>query len=455
MLRFSCKCGYEFNLTDDRAGEMIQCPRCGLLVDAPRADELAWLGPDGTYAVDDSADAAPPPPGTTLAEMYRTYSRRTSDEYGVEKDLRPGAGHYDHLGDEDDTGRRPRRIAPRYDPVTGERILPLELKDEPVRPAIPVAAEVEWVELDEAEAEAELAAVAVEPIPVAAIPVTPGSGRSLGYATADVGHHALLHSLPVDLLVRPGNATVMVFAYAFYVAGIVAKYPLAGFCDVAHVPMAAVMLVDVPLWLLAAHFGCVVDDVGPEGIDELPRPLRNLSFGEDLFGPAVRVAAAVAICFGPAAGLALAAGSHRPPATAGVLLLGLLGAYGFPAVLLTLLTGTTVLNLTPGRVAGVIGRCGPQYVLSVLLGLATLASSVGIVLGPGVLPPLGRLPFLLPLGRLPLLVPALAGVVYVTHLFAWHLGLMYRAHHDAFPWLAQRHIPTPRPPRRRPAYLDR
>ena len=54
MIRFACKCGFEFNVTEDRAGHMLQCPRCSLLVDVPRREELSWLGPDGTYAVTDT-----------------------------------------------------------------------------------------------------------------------------------------------------------------------------------------------------------------------------------------------------------------------------------------------------------------------------------------------------------------------------------------------------------------
>jgi hypothetical protein len=34
--------------------------------------------------------------------------------------------------------------------------------------------------------------------------------------------------------------------------------------------------------------------------------------------------------------------------------------------------------------------------------------------------------------------------IYITHFFCWHLGLMYRAHHDVFPWVLQRHEKKPR-----------
>ena len=37
-------------------------------------------------------------------------------------------------------------------------------------------------------------------------------------------------------------------------------------------------------------------------------------------------------------------------------------------------------------------------------------------------------------------LPALGAGVYLMHYFMWYLGLMYRSHHDQFPWVLQRHI---------------
>ncbi len=452
MIRFACKCGNAFNVADDRAGEMLQCPRCSLLVDVPRADELAWLGPDGTYAIDTTGDDAPPP-GRTLAEMYRTYSRKTTDEHGNYKDLRPTADFYRTIGDEPVDGHTPRRIAPRYDPVTGERILPLALKDEPAQPVLSLAVEVDLDELDEPPLEA----IPVAGVVSAAPAVWPGAAaRSLGYATNETtGHAASLRTLPVDLLARPGNATVLFFVFWFYVAAelmMAAEHALS-FGGIA-VPGLVVVLTNVPLWFLLAHYGCVVQDVGPEAIDELPRPLRNFSPAEDVVGPGVRVAVAILICYGPMLIVGGVTGLHPRAAAAATLLLGAVGSYGFPAVVLTLLTAGTVLNLSPGRVVGVIVQCGPQYVLSAVLAGATMALALAVVLGPSVVPALEPVAFLHLFGRAVVMVPAIWVVMYVTHFFAWHLGLMYRAHHDGFPWVAQRHIRTPRP-ERRATYLER
>ena len=34
--------------------------------------------------------------------------------------------------------------------------------------------------------------------------------------------------------------------------------------------------------------------------------------------------------------------------------------------------------------------------------------------------------------------------VYLMHLFCWRVGLLYRAHHEDFPWAFQYHVRTPR-----------
>ena len=430
MIRFSCKCGFEFNLTDDRAGAMVQCPRCALLVDAPRADELAWMGPDGTLAIDESADPGPPVPGQTLAEMYRTFSRKATDDRGEPLDRRGRADAPDVQT------HQPERIAPRYDPVTGERIIPLALREEKPQPVIAMAVEADPSEIDTFPDDA----ASVMAIPVASA----GPVRSLGYATGDAGRAVTVKSLAADLLARPANVTVLFFVFWFYVAAALLAMPLVTLADVLHVPPAVANLLNVPLWLLAAHYGCVVQETGPELMDELPRPLRNLDLGEDLFGPAVRVAAAAAICYGPMVAVAAVTGMAKPQAAAGTLLLMGLGSLLFPAVVLTLLTGTTVLNLAPHRVIGVMVECGSQYVVSAIGAAAVLALSAGVVLGPAVLPVLERFKVAHLADGLAAQAAALTVTVYVTHAFAFHLGFLYRAHHHGFPWLAQRHVPTPR-----------
>jgi hypothetical protein len=467
MIRFSCKCGAEFNFTDDLAGTMTQCPRCRLLVDVPTTEELVWMAPDGALAVDPRSEDAPP--ARTLAELYKAFARRKSDDDGHRS-------HDDFAADVDDPPNvethRPERITPRYDPETGERIIPLALRDETPQPVIPLASEVgprQPPRLPTRQVHIAVAVpvtpihvlpVPVEPIPVEAIPVEaipveplpaiparPVPVRRLGYANADTGRPTTLSTLAVDLLVRPANLFVLFFVSWFYVLGFLFKLPLTGLALFLGFPPILAQLINFPLWALVSHYGCVVEDIGPDAIDELPRPLRNFSVGDDLFAPGLRVSLAAAICYGPAFALGAATGLGTPLVVALTLSLAAVGSYLFPAVVLTLLTGSTVLNLAPARVVGVIRDCGGQYAGSALLAGAVLIGHVGFVLGPAVLPTLGRFGFLRAGDHVAVLVPALCLTMYLTHLFAWHLGLMYRAHHDVFPWLAQRHIPTNRRPR--------
>ena len=469
MIRFSCKCGFEFNVTDDRAGQTVQCPRCSLLVDVPSIEELAWLAPDGTIAVD-ASDDQPRVPGQTLAEMYRTFGRHKTDADGNEIDLRMGVDRLARVGDGPDTqGYRPQRIAPRYDPETGERIVPLSLRDETPQPVLSVAervAEREAIPLAElAEEPAPVEAIPVEPIPVEPVPVEPVPVepvpvrpvrpavrvKAISYAVGDAARATTLKTLAVDLIARPGNLAVLVFVSLFYVAGILFAIPLNTFAYYFGMPALLANALNLPLLALLAHYGCVVEDIGPDAIDELPRPLRNFSVGDDLFAPGVRVAAAAVLCFGPAFAVGAVTQMESPLTTAITLSVAAVGCYFFPAVVLTLLTGSTVLNLTPARVMGVIGQCGGQYVASAFLAGAVLFGSAGFVLSPSVLPPLGNVGLIVRMQRhAPLVLTVLGLTIYLTHMFAWHLGLMYRAHHDGFPWLAQRHVRTPRPARKLP-----
>ena len=481
MIRFSCKCGFEFNLTEDHAGEVRQCSRCGLLVDVPSSDELAWLAEDGTIGLDASAADGRREPGLSLAEMYRAYSRNRTDADGNPIDLRNENDHLSGAGQIDAQGHRPERIAPRYDPETGERIIPLALKDETPRPVLSVA---EIVDPDEdiplAEAvpprpTAKPAAqphrrprgtqpvpvqplpvepIAVEPIPVQPIPVQPARPgarvRSLTYATGDAARPTSPATVAVDLLVRPANLIVLLFVGWFYVGAYLLKIPLNAFAYVAGLPPLVTQVLNLPLLALVAHYGCVVEDIGPDGVDELPRPLRNFAFGDDLFAPGVRVLLAVALCYGPAIVCGAITHMDRPPTIAITLSLAAVGTYAFPAVVLTLLTGSTVLNLAPRRLLGVVAQCGAGYIASVFLAGGAVFGTAFFLLGPSTLPALANVRGTAYTARLALLVPALGLTMYLSHLFAWHLGLLYREHHDQFPWVGQRHIRLPRAARPTP-----
>ena len=449
MIRFPCKCGHGFNLTDEWAGSLTQCPRCGRAVDVPTLSDLAHLDADGTFVVDDLPDR--PASSAVVAQMHRAFSPHTVDAYGNVKDLRgPIADDGDdveEVGDGDELELLPEepapvRVKPRYDPITGHLIRPLELKDDtplPVLPVLPVE--------DDPSVPLEAIPIPAEPLTASDYrppqPATGRAGRSLGYATEGATHPINPATLAMELLM-PASAIVLVILFFVYLAAALIGQLLA---NLSAMFSPALMLLDLPLWLIAAHYGCVVEETGPHALDELPRPLRNFAISEDLLNPLMWVGLSAAICFGPAVLVCspkLALDPQIKALTA--LVLGLAGSLFFPAVLLTAITGTTLTNLRPDRVAGVIFACGGEYVLSV--GMFLLAAATGgIYLFPLVTAHLHLDENVVlkhvqdPVAALPMLLAS----VYLGHYFCWHLGLLYRAHHEEFPWLLQRHVRTPRP----------
>ena len=105
-----------------------------------------------------------------------------------------------------------------------------------------------------------------------------------------------------------------------------------------------------------------------------------------------------------------------------------------------------MLNLRPDRLAGVAARCGRSYAVLVAEGatalLAYAAGAFGtfwsllIGMGFSVAWDLG------PLTSLAFTFPMLCAGIALAHLFCWHLGLTYRAHHEHFPWVLQRFTGT-------------
>ena len=54
MIRFVCTCGHRLEVPDDEAGNSLQCPKCGLLVDVPTLSELQNFTEDGAESGDPS-----------------------------------------------------------------------------------------------------------------------------------------------------------------------------------------------------------------------------------------------------------------------------------------------------------------------------------------------------------------------------------------------------------------
>jgi hypothetical protein len=198
----------------------------------------------------------------------------------------------------------------------------------------------------------------------------------------------------------------------------------------------------IVLWgLLMSHYAVIVEDIAVEEKDELPRPLRDFDWHDDLWGPFTQFFGSLLLCYGP-----IIAVAWMPPAVQQpyVLAAFIAGTIAFPAILLTLTTSGTWINLSPDRVLRVMTQLGFSYVLAVLLwGIAAAGYVIGIVASV-----LALLRLFLPVGSLPWYLeipvqfayPALLGGIFLMHGFAWYLGLLYRPHHEAFGWAYQRHI---------------
>src|SRR5204863_835775 len=97
------------------------------------------------------------------------------------------------------------------------------------------------------------------------------------------------------------------------------------------------------------------------------RPLRNVSWTDDLWGPFVRWSIATLMCFAPVFFLPRFRFSGGGLVTAALFISAtLFGIFFFPAVLLTTTTSGSYENLRPDRLTGVIKALGASYWLNVL-----------------------------------------------------------------------------------------
>ncbi len=404
MIQFACHCRHVFTLNDDEAGGLVQCPDCGRLNDVPTLGDLANLAEDGTFKVDSSD---PVKEAHRLAELSLVFSKGRTDAQGNEIDLRRTLEDVAQDNEPIDLTPEepgPQASKPRYDPITGELIRPIDVKEDGPDPST---------------------------IPMATATINYASGGGEKRITPAL--------LPVELF-RPLNLTVMLFVV------------IGHYLAVLLGTVALVMPFLIPALLIfqacfLAHYGCVIEETGPDTKDELPRPLRDLRLYDDIWSPLVNVVGSVLLCYLPAALTALYLNTHAPGLASRawmVLLAAVIGTFFYPAVLLTMSTSGTAANLRPDRLLTVIRDCGLAYWAAVLLWI--VASCTYLLALAALQLALLRL-FGLPLG-LPGRVPAffigagsLLVAVYLMHWFCWHLGLLYRAHHDEFPWVLQRHHP--------------
>ena len=129
MIRFTCRCGHAFALADDEAGGLIQCPECGLLNDVPGVGDLDSLNPDGTVKVGDPLYQEQA--GDRLDHLAYIYKKSRVDDAGrgdrpPQPRGRPGPAWARSTTCAPTSPSRAAE-APKYDPVTGELIRPIDL----------------------------------------------------------------------------------------------------------------------------------------------------------------------------------------------------------------------------------------------------------------------------------------------------------------------------------------
>jgi hypothetical protein len=405
MIRFHCTCQHLFEADDNLAGGLVQCPKCGKLNDIPTLSDLAVIQDDGTYKIGVDSDEEE---ANRLAELERAFQRKRVDEYGAEIDLRPTMRDIERAGADEvplELKDEVRPGAPKYDPVTGELIRPMEIRQ-------PTAAE-------------------------AAIPAIPVQSKLLKYKTNDQDDIVTNGFQLLGRMFTLPNLVVMLVIFMVHLFMQLMVYAVV-FIFILLVPVFFFVVA-----LLIAHYANTIDETGPEVRDELPRPLRNVSWHDDMWGPFFNVMVAFGFAYGPG----LACLLIDVPVQIRVSLcitLCLIGTLAFPAILLTTTTSGTVLNLRPDRVFGVIRACGVAY-LFMLIGwfvaagvylfsivgtMAALDSFFGGSPGTGILQVVFHWAV-----QYPLLVVG----IFLMHAYAWYLGLQYLKHHADFPWVLQRY----------------
>lgn len=410
MIRFPCTCRqYQFEVDDDSAGRQVQCPRCGRLNDVPTLSDLASISDDGTYKLEATIDRHEAEQ-ERLSQLQRAFARTRVDEWGREIDLRPTMQDVlaaNSTADAPDSVRSARPVPPKYDPITGELIRPMDLDNDPraTQPPVPLAR------------------------------------PTIHYAGTITADGLSVSGVFLQLFTAP-NVTVMMFVFITHLL-------IQGMSLSALIGMLLVVPIALAvLGALVAHYSNVIDETGPEQRDELPRPMRGLNWHDDLWGSFVDFTTALTVSYGPGF---LALGTALPP-LAQVAIFGtgmVFGTIIFPAALLTSTTSGTWMNLRPDRMLGVIRAIGPLYVPIVILWIVAAATYVAgfIATSMTILSFLGA-----DFGPMSILsywaisYPLLLIGVYLMHAFCWILGIQYRRHHEAFPWVLQRHTRAPKSP---------
>jgi hypothetical protein len=401
MIEFPCTCGYRFSVPQELAGSSLQCPECKRLMDVPKLSDVGSLEEDGTIRL---LDAEPEKEDRDrVAELMDVFRPGRMDEDGGEIDLRVTMDDVLRAGviEEGTIGAHEEAAppAPKYDPVTGELIEVLSVKNEATRP-------------------------------VRAIPVGP---QLLNYSKEQGLGRLSMWLIPNVLFLKGGSVAVLAVIIVVHFIGLI---PLALFSF--HGLFIGGMIILFCFVLVCAHYGNIVEEMGPMDLDELPTPLRGAEVTGDIVFPFLHFTGAIFACYFPAL---VMAGRHTMHVGFGV---AVLSTFVFPAVFLGVCTSGDLVNLRPDRILGVVAKCGGHYFLSVALWIAAascyLMGMAGAMLNTvrllwGTTLPIPKPP----IGGLASFGILIMGIV-LMHAFCVHLALLYRKRHESFPWILQKHI---------------
>jgi len=402
MIEFKCHCSQNLQTPEDQAGGMMQCPRCGRLNDIPTLSDLRNLDAEGGFKISDLEIVDTP---DRLKQAAKAFTRSRTTDTGGEIDLRPTLEDVMKAGVEEIPLTDDAAIgnSPKYDPITGELIVPLTVKRE--------------------DASAETG-----PIPMATAVV--------GYATRDT--QAGQGSVALALL-SPVNLIVLFFVMLAYMLFALLTIFFAPIALILGCPPTLVGMVIVGPPVMA-HYSNVINEVAFEERDELPRFMRNFSLSEDIWVPMVQFVLGVVYAFAPLAVWVKLAGVSRQGDALALGLL-LLGSFVFPAALLTMTSSGSLPNARPDRLLSVIAAAGTRYLWLAVVSFIVVVTSMITIGGFGMIPVASLHDFYrlhIPPGWVA--IPIVLSQLYLAHYGAWQLGLLYRSKHAQFKWVNQLHI---------------
>lgn len=398
MIHFVCICGEPFDVPAEMAGESLQCPACRRLVDVPRLSDIDAFENDGTVRLNDSHQTP-----SALVDKLRAFGHRD--------DMRPSLEEFLIAGTGDPATTPKERPKPRYDPVTGELMLPVEIANDELPPPPPVDT---------------------------GAPVL-GYARTVPQAgLADERGKLNWWAVPWRLL-GGWSLMALIIIWAVHVFCMVGVM-IPGFNVFFILPAFVIVLI------MVAHYTNTIEEFGPNERDNIPVLLRSVSLGEDVIQPLFKCGVSSLYAFFPLLAIAIFSPPHAfrdypllwlAPLGWGLLL--------FPAALFTMVCGGVVHNLMPQRLLSVVIAAPVRYALAsmvfyvALFGYCVALDTIEISPPTALVPSATQSQLLKTVANASITAGMFAGVVYLMHLAAAWLGLIYRSKHNDFNWVLQRH----------------